>query len=277
MINRLKGKDLTVIVTLLMGVAMFLLLPFKVNAINDVDANPTLVITYTSSSGISKYVSTVNDRTMDICGVSILTFVDNGKESGDSTLSGTLTLNFVDYTTLTQDNKTKVMTVALDSIKGSSMPAMCKNKIYNFIQSQDKSTSALVRQLSDDVNADFSDAYMMFKPFTGVVGIILGVFALAIFVTLTLMIVIDLSYIVIPAVQEFLTSANGKPKFVSNEAWYAVKESAESNGQKNSLTLYFKHKVFQFSMLSICILYLLSGKIYLMIGSLMDMFSGILQ
>ena len=45
----------------------------------------------------------------------------------------------------------------------------------------DKSTSNLVRQLSNDVDADFAGAYMTFKPFTGVVGWILGLICLSIF------------------------------------------------------------------------------------------------
>ena len=171
------------------------------------------------------------------------------------------------------------MESALTTISNSSMSTMSRNKLYNFIESQDESTASLVRQLSNDVNADFAEAYMMFKPFSGVLGVVLGVFAIVIFVTLTMMILVDLSYIVIPMIRDFLTpsSANAKPKFVSNEAWYAVKEVDGANDtQKNVLLIYLKKKTMQFVALSICILYLLSGEIYILIGNLMDMFRGIL-
>lgn len=277
--NHTFGVRYAIVITLLLGIAI-LLSPFKVMATgSDVEANPTLTLSYSSGedTAITRYVSKVNNYTVNTTGVSLLTFTNKGSTASDLTNAGVLTLDFTTYRNLSQEEKSDVMQFALENIKDSGISTMASNKIYNFIESQDESTASLVRQLSNDVNADFAEAYMMFKPFSGALGIVLGVFAIAIFVTLTLMILVDLSYIVIPIIRDFLTQPQGKPKFVSNEAWYAVKEvDGENHSNKNVLTVYLKKKTMQFVALSICILYLLSGQIYILIGNLMDMFRGML-
>lgn len=270
--NYISRVRYAVVITLLLGVAM-LLSPFKVMA--DVNAKPTLAISCNSADYnlILTSASDINTSAgFKFIIVSASTQVGN-------TSSCNVSLDMTTYKNYEQSVKTSIMASALTTISNSSMSTMSRNKLYNFIESQDESTASLVRQLSNDVNADFAEAYMMFKPFSGVLGVILGVFAIAIFVTLTMMILVDLSYIVIPTIRDFLTpsSANAKPKFVSNEAWYAVKEVDGANDtQKNVLLIYLKKKTMQFVALSICILYLLSGEIYILIGNLMNMFRGIL-
>lgn len=277
--NHTFGVRYAIVITLLLGIAI-LLSPFKVMAEgDDVEANPTLTISYISGeeTSIRTYVNKVNNFSSNEADMNLLEFTNEGDTTGNGTYAGVLTLDFTIYKNLNQEQKSNIMQYALENLKDSGISTMASNKIYNFIQSQDESTASLVRQLSNDVNADFAEAYMMFKPFSGALGIVLGVFAIAIFVTLTMMILVDLSYIVIPMVRDFLTQPQGKPKFVSNEAWYAVKEvDGENHSNKNVLVVYFKKKTMQFVALSICILYLLSGQIYILIGNLMDMFRGML-
>lgn len=260
------------VITLLLGIAT-LLSPFKVMA--DVNAKPTLAISCNSAD-----YNLILTSASDINTSAGFTFITvSASTQVGNTSSCNVSLDMTTYKNYEQSVKTSIMESALTTISNSSMSTMSRNKLYNFIESQDESTASLVRQLSNDVNADFAEAYMMFKPFSGVLGVILGVFAIVIFVTLTMMILVDLSYIVIPMIRDFLTpsSANAKPKFVSNEAWYAVKEVDGANDtQKNVLLIYLKKKTMQFVALSICILYLLSGEIYILIGNLMDMFRGVL-
>lgn len=270
--NYISRVRYAIVITLLLGVAI-LLSPFKVMA--DVNAKPTLAISC-NSADYNLILTSASDINTS-AGFNFIT-VSASTQVGN-TSSCNVSLDMTTYKNYEQSVKTSIMESALTTISNSSMSTMSRNKLYNFIESQDESTASLVRQLSNDVNADFAEAYMMFKPFSGVVGIILGVFAIAIFVTLTMMVLVDLSYIVIPMIRDFLTpsSANAKPKFVSNEAWYAVKEVDGANDtQKNVLLIYLKKKTMQFVALSICILYLLSGEIYILIGNLMDMFRGIL-
>lgn len=270
--NYISRVRYAIVITLLLGVAM-LLSPFKVMA--DVNAKPTLAISCNSAD-----YNLILTSASDINTSAGFTFITvSASTQVGNTSSCNVSLDMTTYKNYEQSVKTSIMESALTTISNSSMSTMSRNKLYNFIESQDESTASLVRQLSNDVNADFAEAYMMFKPFSGVVGTILGLFAIVIFVTLTMMILVDLSYIVIPMIRDFLTpsSANAKPKFVSNEAWYAVKEVDGANDtQKNVLLIYLKKKTMQFVALSICILYLLSGEIYILIGNLMNMFRGIL-
>ena len=106
-----------------------------------------------------------------------------------------ITVDMASYKTLGQSEKQKTMEIALKAVQDSNISRTNINKIYNGIADLDSSTSSLVRQLSNDVEADFADAYSMFKPFSGVVGTILGVLALSIFMLLALTIIIDLAYI----------------------------------------------------------------------------------
>lgn len=175
--------------------------------------------------------------------------------------------------------KQTIMKSALESINDSGISRVNKVKIYNYVCDQDKSTSSFVRQLSDDVNADFGEAYMMFKPFSGVIGIILGVLTLGTFIALALHITLDICYITIPGIQLALyNEKTNKAKFISIEAQKAVEFAANSEGTNyvNPMSFYFKHKTKQFIAIGICILYLVSGQIYTLIANIIDAFKGII-
>lgn len=188
--------------------------------------------------------------------------------------------NVSTYNRLEQLEKQEVMEIILTGIDNSQLSQISKSKIYNFVSNSDKSTSNLVRQLSGDVRADFASAYSSFRPFTGVLGWILGVFTLLIFIILGLTIVVDLAYIVIPFVQNGLSNENAsaKPRFISPEAWNAVRVAEQSIGSnyREPVGVYFKSKTKQFIAIGICLLYLVSGKIYDLIAMVIDMFQGFL-
>lgn len=190
-------------------------------------------------------------------------------------------VNMVDYRQLKEKEKQKVMQQAISIItsKETTVSRMTKNKIYNNLCDLDVSTSSLVRQLSDDVNADFSEAYaLFFKPWSGGLGIFLGVLSLAMFIFLGIMIALDLAYIVLPFVQIFFNDLGYKrnrPMFVSIEAVNAVKEAETKAGQgyTNPVGVYFHSKTKQLIAISLCLVYLVSGEIYDLIGAVIDYFS----
>lgn len=276
------NKGFLVIIALILGIAL-MLSPFEVMAGITVTANPTISISCATNgeyTSVGTYVKAVKSAT----GIKLL-YKGDSKSATNNTNDIVYLVVFDkrEYLRLDQQGRMEVMKIALELIDDSSMSTMSKNKFYNFLEEQDESTTSLVRQLSDDVDADFATAYSMFKPLSGVVGTILGIITLAIFVCLTLMIVIDLSYLVLPVVRAGLTpessTSGDKPKFVSNEAWDAVKVvegDSGSNGTKDVLVVYLKKKVFQFIMLGICILYLVSGEIYQAIGAILDTVRGII-
>lgn len=279
MLKRLKY----IICTLILGVALLGLSPIfciKVWCAS----NPLLTMTDIESGEYTRITSTISSINSDIkdsekTGVSST----NMLECSTPTYSGskyTFNIEFDTglYSKLIQGEKQEVMSIILNSISDSSISQINRSKIYNFISNNDKSTSNLVRQLSNDVDADFADAYSSIKPFTGIIGWVLGVITLAIFIILGLTITVDIAYIVLPLFQNFLSSENEKtkPKFVSAEAWNAVKEAEAGGTFKEPLGIYLKLKTKQFLAIGICILYLVSGKIYTLIASIMDAFQGIL-
>ena len=184
------------------------------------------------------------------------------------------------YQGLSQANKETVIAVALDCIYKSDVSKTNRVKLYNFIVDTDSSTASLVRQLSSDVNADFAGAYSSFRPFSGVIGWLLGIIALGMFMMLGLTAIVDIAYINLPGVQLILGDANSKdrPKFVSLEAWNAIKESESKAGTeyKSPLGIYLKSKVGQYIAIFICLLYLASGKLYDLIANIMDYFSSLI-
>ena len=189
-------------------------------------------------------------------------------------------INTTEYNKLKQGAKQDVMQLALSEIYNSSISRTNKNKIYNELCSYDSATSSLVRQLSNDVNADFYEAYKYFKPFSGVLGVILGLFSIVIFALLGLTICVDIAFMTIPFIQNSLMSGSeDKVKFVSLEAVSAVKESESKVGgsdYKSPVQFYLKSKSKQLVAISICLLYLVSGQIYNVLAQIIDYFSGII-
>ena len=183
------------------------------------------------------------------------------------------------YKKLPAADKQKVMNITLTTIDNSQIGKVNKTKLYNKIAELDESVSSLVRQLSDDVKADFAEGYNVFKPFSGVIGTILGVICLTIFILLGISIIIDIAYITIPFIQVAFTDRAEKKKkvsIVSSEAIKAVEAAYNSEGTEyiNPMGYYLKHKTKQFIALGICLLYLVSGQIYYLIAKIIDMFQG---
>lgn len=200
-------------------------------------------------------------------------FLTYNSDSGNVTIE----INMAEYKDLSQKGRQRLMQLTLSTVQNSGVSRINRNKIYNFIADEDVAVSSLVRQLSDDVRADFAGAYSYFKPFGSGLGIILGVLVLAIMAALGLTIVIDLSYITIPWVQlAFEEKKHEKPWGVSIEAWKAVEEAESKPGSDyvNPLSVYFRSKSKQMVAISLCLLYLVSGQLYNFIADVMDYFRG---
>lgn len=240
-----------------------------------VQISPTLSLGEDDCDGVAQYVDAVEQ-----------TRFENEKVYGGYELlgfdKGDITFNFTEYNTLTMEQKENTMRLYLDSVQNSKdISRINKTKIYNFIADADSATASLVRQLSEDVDADFISAYSSFKHIGRLISFVLGFLTLLIFALLGLMMVIDLAYIVIPGVQIWLSKGNEsvKPKFISNEAWAAVKESEKSvgNGYRDAVGVYFHLKSKQLMMMGVCILYLVSGQLYGLLANFIDLFNGLLK
>ena len=278
-------KNVLALVLLIMGVVIWLSPNLVVSADT---SNPVISISNppnqdanTSGGAIADLCLTINNnihaRGIMKSNVAAVADTDFVTYSFSSNVAN-ITINMTEYNKLGNKAKQDLMQVALDNIYNSNVSKTNRNKIYNALCKQDEPTSALVRQLSEDVNADFAGAYKYFKPFSGPLGVVLGLLTLAIFVILGLTLVIDIAFITLPFVQSCLLNNDGKAKFVSIEAVNAVKEQESKSGSEyvNPIGIYLKSKTKQYIAIFICILYLMSGKIFSLLARFMDYFSGIL-
>lgn len=197
-----------------------------------------------------------------------------------------ITLNMLDYSNYSEATKAKIYDIVLTSIKESSLSQSSKTKLYNFVQEQDTVMSSLIKRLSKDVSADFVAGYEWFRPFTGGISVFLGWAVLTIFVSLFTTVMLDICYLVIPAMnmwfsrqeQKEIFHSGIKYKFISLEAKKAYDEACASNGIefKNAIGLYFGMKTKTLTALVLCLVYLLSGRLFGALASFMDLFVGFL-
>ena len=296
-----KVVALLIILGVVIGLSPFLL---RVHA----DGNILTVsqLTTTEVRNIDDYVNLVNEKIRDnpdihLYGLSqwydeegnlvdasdlhtdVIDILEWKEDSAGGTASGkmvyTLKFDSATYQKLDTKDKTVLMDILLTNLdEDSNVSAINRTKIYNFIAGNDEATAGLVRQLSTDMKSDYASAYMWIKPFSGPIGMFMGIIVVIIFATLSLSIVIDIGYITIPFFQVILHESNGqdKPKLVSVEAVAAIKSSESTTGDnyKSPTSYYFGYKSKQFVTLAICILYLTSGKIYSVISYIMNLVSG---
>ena len=105
---------------------------------------------------------------------------------------------------------------------------------------------------------------------------------------LGLVIVADIAYIALPPVRIFAEEGGEGKKggirshLFSYEATQAVKiaENGGGNGNgetKQALGIYFKRRVVMLIVLGICLMYLVNGQIYTLVGWILDLVSGFLK
>ena len=229
---------------------------------SDVDASVTL---QTGLGEVAKVCSQANDT----CGKKILVYTGS-----DGVLSFSNTL----YSELEMEQKREFMEVALRATNETSLGAQQKNKLYNFIAKQDSSVSAAIKYLKSDASADFVEAKAWFSPFSGPISTVIGLLCLCIFTFLALSIVFDIAYLVLPMFQAVLEHGNDnkRPIGVSREAWQTVLDmNSGKNEGRNVLSVYMSKRVPVMIICSICLGYLISGKIYDLMVFFVDAFSAI--
>lgn len=145
--------------------------------------------------------------------------------------------------------------------------------------------SKILSQTMEQVGPDFVTANRIFAPIAPLLSTIMGLGAILIMAFLGIHIVIDLAYITLPVARLALGDSDGGGngggggkniggKLVTSEAKHAVQE-AEQNG-KSGLGKYFKARIFSLVILGLCLVYLVQGQIYVMIGWILDAVGGFL-
>lgn len=144
--------------------------------------------------------------------------------------------------------------------------------------------SQLIPVLMGGTKPDFVSAMRIYGPFQSPIGTILGVLTLIFFALLTFSTLIDLFYIGNPIFNSVIQGDNKeKPGIVSAAAYKAYLDeigqsgNTSANGKssfKSAAGIYFKHRVVTLVLLFICILYLVSGQIWDLVGDAMSLFEG---
>ena len=177
------------------------------------------------------------------------------------------------YRSLSKDDQRKTMSFALKTIKESQLPSKVKTKVTNFIADQDRTVADSIQALNSDTSSELSSGYAWFIPFASPFSTVLGVLAIVIFVFLTVSLVVDVAYLTVGIFRQFLENGEGRPKFVSGEAWETAREvdmSLQSGTYKDYLVVYFRKRMSILILTSLVLAYLISGQIYGIFTTLLD-------
>lgn len=148
--------------------------------------------------------------------------------------------------------------------------------------------SKFMTEILKNTKPDFVAANQIWEPFAGPVGIAMGVIAVALMSLLGLVIVSDIAYITLPPVRMLVNESrdNGrggkgssKSLIFSYDAMHAVQLAEDGSGQgesRQALGIYFKRRAFMLILLGICLMYLVNGQLYTLVGYILDIVSGFL-
>ena len=191
--------------------------------------------------------------------------------------------NAMAYDTDAGYNNGKINAVTSDTV----------NEFIEMLQDQTGMGTALLAELLQNTKPDFVTANRLYEPFSGVVGTILGIISILIMALLGITMALDLAFITIPALRLAL-GADGKgeggkddaklmSRLISQEARKAVEIAENGDGGggqgegKQALGIYFKKRWKGLVLLGVCLLYLIQGQIYSLVGWIIDLLSGFLS
>ena len=155
-----------------------------------------------------------------------------------------------------------------------------------------------VQQLTSGIQVDLQAGQSFFKPLQGIIGTVLGIGCVAVMSFLVSSFLLDIFYITIPFFRMFMDGNGGQrggrqgygggrgmsygggmgygggrggagqgPAYISNQAKNAVREE---EGGRNALIAYFKSSVIKIVVLVLALMFLISGKIFVVIGWIMN-------
>ena len=231
----------------------------------DIDIKASLVLSTSDLQSAGSVAASVSKFSKKYNG--ILVEASNGRD-------WILQFDSKKYNELSGDEKRKFMEKALTAVSECGAGPQAKNKVYNFIASQDSAVTNSMKYLQSDANADFVKAKKYFDPWSSIVGTIIGFLCIMIFMCSAFSVLFDMGYIVLPGVRLLLERGDetSKPFGVSREAYTAVQDGEKSTEYKNVLAIYLKRRIGLIFAMGICISYIISGKIYEVIIFFIDAF-----
>lgn len=188
-----------------------------------------------------------------------------------------------DFDYLNYEKQTKVITDLISSLQESeNLSGLCKQAIYNSLSDYlGDSFMSHIPEVVDATTADVLGGLSFMAPFQGTFGLILGFAVIFIALFLVVSTVLDIAYLISPNIMNwFLDETGEKPKkrrlLISREAKYCAEASIQGTLKSNIYITYLGKRWVTYVILSVCILYLLSGEIAKLIGGILDIAQGII-
>ena len=137
----------------------------------------------------------------------------------------------------------------------------------------------IMTALTSDLRPDFVRAKPIIDRFTGPINTVAAVILLVLFLLLSVSIVLDITYIGLPFFNNFVEGrqdGNFVGKLISQDAKNAYKEGFANDGSSGKAIMFYlgKRSLF-FLALGLIIMLLIMGKMYEVVGTILDLFSGL--
>ncbi len=176
----------------------------------------------------------------------------------------------------------KVMQTFVDELSDIDFNSDAVTEFMNNFQETDATVaSVMLPMIFASTKGNLYEAYVIMGPALDMLSIVLGVGAVILIILTVGSSVIDMAYIGLPMWRE-AQQGEGKDKKafgVSYEAETTVKEIEKGIGgdgqYRNAYVLYFKRRALTYIVLSICILYLITGGLSGIIAFILNVVSGI--
>lgn len=187
---------------------------------------------------------------------------------------------------LISDINTKAEELATTS--GSGVSQTTVDNWYRKLQNTNGVGEQFMSVILENTKPDFAGANRIYAPFSGVVGVIIGLIAVIMMSLLGVVMVADIAYIALPPLQAMappsdgVSGGDGKTNkasiLFSQDAKFAVQESnqGENGTRKQAYGIYLKRRIPMLILLGICLLYLVSGNIFKLVSMILTLLHGFL-
>lgn len=158
------------------------------------------------------------------------------------------------------------------------------------LQTKEGMGSKLLMEILRNTRPDYASANRIYQPFSGPLGIFLGLGSILILAFLGVVMVSDIAFITLPPFQAVMGGVDGVRSgenktmgrfLISHEAVSAAQEAQNSDnssngGYKHAIGIYLKRRIMALILLGGALLYLVHGQIWILVGYLLDLVSGFL-
>lgn len=179
--------------------------------------------------------------------------------------------HIINFERLTEEEVVKNIEALRKSSIYKDMPRVDRENITELIGlNSNLPESVLLESMFGEIKPDLVGGFRFYKPFEGIIGTSIALMALIIVLLLTVNFVIDIAYMILPEVNRDAS----KPKFISLVAYKGAKElSMGDSTSAQVLCRYLVDRLLNVSVLVICLLYLIGGKIFSILLKIMSFFA----